>query len=144
MITGLCNRPVGHSKQHVLTSCVCVCVYRLVCLSGLLGVLRVLLNLTHDHELGSFRVGEQTSVLNAVLECIFQVYSYTIICHYTTHHHSVCLLCDTYCIVLWVLSHFLCPFDIVYYAIIIVIVVILIVCVCVCVCVVFVIDSLLG
>ncbi len=45
----------------------------LLCSDVLLGVLKILLNLTHDHELGSFRVGEQTNILQSILECVFQV-----------------------------------------------------------------------
>ena len=40
----------------------------------LLMVFRVLLNLTHDNELGSHRVGEQSGVLQLFLGSAFKVY----------------------------------------------------------------------
>ncbi len=39
----------------------------------LLAVMRVLINVTHDNELGSHRVGEQKGALEAVAGTIFQV-----------------------------------------------------------------------
>ena len=39
----------------------------------LLAVLRVLLNLTHDNELGSHRLGEQEGAVKTVLDIIFLV-----------------------------------------------------------------------
>ena len=43
----------------------------------LLAVLRVLLNLTHDNELGSHRLGEQEGAVKTVLDIIFLVLSTT-------------------------------------------------------------------
>lgn len=40
----------------------------------LLGGLRVFLNLTHDNELGSYRIGEQQDLLKALLNFILKVY----------------------------------------------------------------------
>ena len=39
----------------------------------LVSVTKVLLNLTHDNELGSCRLGEQAGLLGAVLEIVFKV-----------------------------------------------------------------------
>ena len=39
----------------------------------LLAVLRVLLNLTHDNELGSHRLGEQDGAVKTVLDIVFLV-----------------------------------------------------------------------
>ena len=39
----------------------------------LLAVLRVLLNLTHDNELGSHRLGEQEGAVKTVLDIVFLV-----------------------------------------------------------------------
>lgn len=39
----------------------------------LLAVLRVLLNLTHDNELGSHRLGEQDGAVKTVLDIVFMV-----------------------------------------------------------------------
>ena len=42
-------------------------------MGALLAVLRVLLNLTHDSELGSHRLGEQGGALITVLDIVFKV-----------------------------------------------------------------------
>ena len=42
-------------------------------ISVLLAVLRVLLNLTHDNELGGHRLGEQEEALRTVLDIVFLV-----------------------------------------------------------------------
>ena len=42
-------------------------------MGALLAVLRVLLNLTHDSELGSHRLGEQEGALTTVLDIVFKV-----------------------------------------------------------------------
>ena len=39
----------------------------------LLSVYKVLLNLTHDNELGAHRVGEQKGIMDILLDSIFQV-----------------------------------------------------------------------
>ena len=54
--------------------CYSPCSFLRVCLlECLLRLLRVLLNLTHDHELGSHRVGEEPSLLQTLLSCTFKV-----------------------------------------------------------------------
>ncbi|CAH1795155.1 unnamed protein product, partial [Owenia fusiformis] len=47
-----------------------------VIFNTMLGVLRVLLNLTHDHEWGSSKVGEQKDVLQTVLLCVLHTPQY--------------------------------------------------------------------
>ncbi|XP_050392558.1 wings apart-like protein homolog [Patella vulgata] len=42
----------------------------------MLAVLRVLLNVTHDNDIGSAKVGEQDAVINVVLECILSTPQY--------------------------------------------------------------------
>ena len=46
----------------------------------LLGVLRVLLNLTHDNELGSHRLGEQEGAVRTVLDIVFLVCTQCSVC----------------------------------------------------------------
>ena len=53
--------------------CVCVAACRLVAQELLLAVFKALLNLTHDSEFGSHRVGEQQGVMEALLDTIFKV-----------------------------------------------------------------------
>ena len=51
-------------------------IIRSVLLECLLGALRVFLNITHDHELGSYRIGEQPDIVETILAYIFKVQSY--------------------------------------------------------------------
>ena len=51
-----------------------VCLYNDTSLDCLLAVMKLLLNLTHDSELGSHRVGGQKGAMEAILSTIFQVY----------------------------------------------------------------------
>lgn len=48
--------------------------------SCMLAVLRVLLNLTHENDYGSTKVGSQEGLIQTVFDCILQVPQYTIAC----------------------------------------------------------------
>lgn len=48
--------------------------------SCMLAILRVLLNLTHENDYGSTKVGSQAGLIQTVFDCILQVPQYTIAC----------------------------------------------------------------
>ena len=73
---------------HSLSPC------RPAALDCLLSVIRVLINLTHDNELGSHRVGEQKGGMEAIVGTVFQVCVCVCVCACVCQ--SICLHVSVY------------------------------------------------
>ena len=61
-----------HSHEHVYVH-LYVCSIRSISEHCLLTAFKVLLNLTHDLQLGCYRLGEQKDIMIVILDVLFQV-----------------------------------------------------------------------